>query len=245
MGYRSRGGEGQLARLERHVGGLAWSPASREILFVGGPTVESQALRSVDLSGRVRVLLPALGVGVRLHDVAADGRFLLERSSWRLGMECRPGGEPKEREVSWLDGSDLRGLSSDGRTFVFTEVGDGDRNPEGGVYLRRCGDSPAVQLGAGVPRDLSPDGKWALAIAGSPSGLVLLPTGPGSSRTIPVAGIEPDDANFSPDGKSVVIAHSGKKGESLLSFVRLETGKIQGAPIPINHAHGYAAPPTG
>ena len=235
----------QLARLERRVGGLAWSPASREVLFVGGPTVESQALRSVDLSGRVRVLLPALGTGVRLHDVTADGRFLLERSSWRLGVECRPGGEAKERDVSWLDGSDLRGLSSDGRTFVFTEVGDGDRNPEGGVYLRRCGDSPAVQLGAGVPRDLSPDGKWALAMSGSPAGLVLLPTGAGSSRKIPVSGIEPDDANFSPDGKSVVIEHSGKKGEALLSFVRLETGKTQGPPVPINHAHGYATSPDG
>jgi hypothetical protein len=43
----------------------------------------------------------------------------------------------------------------------------------------------------------------------------------------------------------VVIEHSGKKGESLLSFVRLETGKTQGVPIPINHAHGYAISPDG
>lgn len=42
-----------------------------------------------------------------------------------------------------------------------------------------------------------------------------------------------------------MIEHSGKKGESLLSFVRLETGKTQGAPIPINHAHGYAISPDG
>jgi eukaryotic-like serine/threonine-protein kinase len=240
-----KGGRRQLLRLENRIGGLAWSAGSREILFIGGRSAEAQGLRGVDLSGHERVLLPALGVGVRLHDVASDGRFLLERSSWRLGVECRPGGEAKEREVSWLDGSSLRGLSSDGHTFVFTEVGDGDRGSEGGVYLRRCGDAPAVQLGEGVPRDLSPDGKWALVLSGSPNGITLLPSGAGSSKRIAVPGIEPDDATFTPDGRNLVIEHGDEKGNALLSIVKLEDGQRRASPIRIGHAHGYAISPDG
>jgi hypothetical protein len=173
------GGKRVLASgLRGRPAGLAWAADSSEIYFVGGATGESQALRAVDLSGRQRVVLPSVGAGLRLHDVAPDGRMLVERSSRRTGLVCRQAAEPRDREIAWLDGSDVRGISGDGSSVLFRESGDGGGSSDGGVYLRRCDGSPAMRLGNGEPFGISPDGRWALTLGADPDRqIVLLPTG--------------------------------------------------------------------
>ena len=227
--------------------GLAWSADSREVYFVGGATSESQALRAVDLSGRERMVLPAVGSGLRLHDVAPDGRMLVERSSRRMGLICRPVGEPRDREISWLDGSDIRGISSDGLSVVFREAGDGGGSSEGGVYLRRCDGSPALRLGDGEPFGVSPDGRWALALGPDPDReIVLLPTGAGSPRRIPAPGLRPGWAAFLPDGTHIAIGHESEKGEDLVSVISL-AGGVAPRRLPISGMglHGLAFSPDG
>jgi hypothetical protein len=78
------------------------------------------------------------------------------------------------------------------------------------VYLRESDGSPAVRLGEGHVFALSRDGRWALtAPLETPARLVLLPTGAGSPRTLPLAGLERFLwAGFFPDGQRVVLLGS-------------------------------------
>ena len=234
--------------LERAPAGFAWSPDSTEVYFVGGRSSESQALRAVSLSGRERIVLPAVGSGLRLHDVATDGRFLIERGSRRMGMVCLQIREKRERDVSWLDGSYVRGLSADGSAFLFGERGDAAaRNPEGGVYLGRCDGSPAIRLGPGEPYGLSPDGKWALTStkAGKPD-LVLLPTGAGSTRKLPLPFPPVFGGFFVGDGKRIAVPRLDEKGEEvMMTLVGVDDGRMQNLRAPDNTSFGFAFSPDG
>ena len=73
-----------------------------------------------------------------------------------------------------------------------------------GVYLRQTGGSPAIRLGDGDPQQLSPDGKWALAVLYTPPQLALLPTGAGEARRLERGPIEQySTARWFPDGNRV------------------------------------------
>lgn len=118
-------------------------------------------------------------------------------------------GEAGERDLSWFDASQPAALSRDGRTLLFTDRG-GAGSPQdlgnAASYLRRTDGSPAVRLGEGAAQALSPDGKWVLSrVHGSPPKLVLLPTGPGEPRPIPLGEINCWRADFLPDGKGVLV----------------------------------------
>ena len=63
-----------------------------------------------------------------------------------------------------------------------------------------------MRLGEGRAQALSPDGKWVLSLVhGSPPKLVLLPTGPGEPRPIPLGEINGMRADLLPDGKRVLV----------------------------------------
>ncbi|HEX4440308.1 MAG TPA: protein kinase [Thermoanaerobaculia bacterium] len=242
-----RGGHRRVltAGLEGRPEGLAWSADSSEVFYVGGMTSESQALRAVDLEGRERIVMPAVGAGLRLHDLAPDGRMLLERSSRRMGLICRQAAETRDREISWLDGSDIRGVSSDGLSVVFREAGDGGRS-DGGVFLRRCDGSPALRLGNGEPFGLSRDGLWALTLGPEPDReIVLLPTGAGSPRRIAAPGIRPQWAAFLPDGGRIAVGYESDNGEALVSLVPLDGGAPRRLTVPRMAPNGLAFSPDG
>jgi WD40 repeat protein len=226
-----KGGKRTLTKGWRSVHGLVWSRATSEILFVAGKTAGDQALRAVSLTGKERLLSSAGGDSLTLHDVAADGRLLLERATSRTGVSCLAPGENRERELGWLDRSELRGLSEDGRTILFGEVGEGG-GARGGVFLRKTDGSPAVRLGDGDPQALSPDGRWALSLTpASPPELELLPTGPGSPRKVPVEGIKPVFATFLPDGR-ILVFHLAPGEPPLISVVGPEGGRPTNILIP-------------
>ena len=160
-----------------------------------------------------------------LHDVSSTGRILLEKWTYRGGLVCLPRGESREREMSWLDNSIALDISSDGQLVLFSE-GSESRS---GAFLRRSDGAPAVRLGDGWPSSLSEDGKSVLAFQTGPARLVLLPTGAGSPKLIPVAGVEIAEGMLLPGAKGFLVV-AMPKGRPIEYFTLPPDG---GKPRPI------------
>ena len=187
--------------------GVSWSASGEEIWFTATAAGSSRALYAVTPSGRQRPVATTPS-GMRLQDIARDGRVLFVESNARLGFLGLLPGETKERDLSGLEWSYGPILSGDGKTAVFTEQGEAG-GPGYSVYLRKMDGSAPVRLGEGWARALSPDGKWVLTslIRSTPSQIVLLPTGAGEPRTFPKDDIEHTSGQFAaflPDGKRIL-----------------------------------------
>jgi Tol biopolymer transport system component/predicted Ser/Thr protein kinase len=185
------------------IQGLAWSPDGNEIWFTATRTGGDRSLYATDLSGRVRLLARVPGE-LTILDVGKEGDVLLTRGNDRAGVIGLAPGEPKEKDLSWLDWSVPASLSADGKTVLFFESGEGG-GPKYAVYLRNTDGSPAIRLGEGSGLSLSPDGQWALSrLNVMPSPLVLYPTGVGEMKQLKNDGLNHMQSSFLPDGKRVV-----------------------------------------
>jgi len=185
------------------IQGLAWSPDASEIWFTATHTGGDRSLYATDLSGRVRLLARVPGE-LTILDVGKDGHVLLTRGNDRAGMIGQGSGEPKEKDLSWLDWSVPGSLSADGKMILFFESGEGG-GPKYAVYLRNTDGSPAIRLGEGTGLSLSPDGQWALSRLNIvPSPLVLYPTGVGDMKQLKDDGLNHIAGTFLPDGKRFV-----------------------------------------
>jgi hypothetical protein len=170
--------------------GLAWARSGDEIWFTGvlRPRPEAPGsgpqLHAVSLEGVERSLYNAPDWFV-LHDISVDGRVLMSRNTIRLDIACQRPGETSERTLTWLTGGYASGLSSDGQTLIFSDPMSGRTLAGDATVFRRSTDgSAAVALGeARGAGPLSPDGRWVLAEQGGSR--VLLPTGAGSTVTLP------------------------------------------------------------
>ena len=186
--------------------GLAWTPDGREVWFTASKMGADNALHAVTLDGRERMITPALGRLI-LHDIAPDGRVLIERTTMRQETYFgRVDGEG-ERDLSWLDLSQLKQITPDGRQVLFVESGEGG-GPEYTTYLRRTDGSVPVRIGPGAPMALSQDGAWVLTVPVlSRDRLQLVPTGAGEVRILQDLGIADYEwATFLPGGSSIVFA---------------------------------------
>jgi Tol biopolymer transport system component len=192
------------------VQGLAWPPGGREVWFTGTYTGGARTLYALSLAGKVR-LIARVPDPLRLEDVSRGGQVLLVRDYLHVGMMALAPGAREPADISWMDLSTLRGLTRDGSQVLFDETGDGG-GLTGEVYIRKTDGSPAVDLGAGTSCDLSADGKWAFGVASQVQSLeahwVIIPTGLGSPRHLPLRGITAQWINWLPDGKHVLIASS-------------------------------------
>jgi serine/threonine protein kinase len=184
--------------------GLAWSPKGDEIWFTATKGGEALALYAVTLAGEERAVARA-PVSLMLHDISRQGNVLLSADNQLTSIMALPPGAKLERDLSWLDWVGVNDLSADGRTFIFTQFGEGS-GMNYAVYLRKTDGSPAVRLGDGQAWGLSPDGKWVLAILNTPSQVVLLQTGAGEPKQLARGPIERYGfgANWMPDGKRVI-----------------------------------------
>ena len=84
------------------------------------PQPASESRRLLDrfaLDGGVRRIHAAMGRLV-IHDIAPDGRVLLERTGLTAETFFRREGEAQARELSWLDVSAAEGLSADGSIMM-------------------------------------------------------------------------------------------------------------------------------
>ena len=83
-----------------------------------------------------------------IQDVTRDGRILMTSDNGKVGIIGRPPGSEKDRDLSLLDWSLARDLSSDGKLLLFDESGEGG-GAHHAIYVRKTDGSPAVRLGDG------------------------------------------------------------------------------------------------
>ena len=196
-------------------GGLAWSPSGNEIWFTATDTGANQSLYAVTPSGKVRVVIRVPG-GIKLQDVAQNGRVLLARGASRVGTLGLLRGDTRERDLSWLDYSFVADISPDGQTLLFDEEGEaGGANYT--VYIRKADRSPVVKLGEGSALSLSADGRWALAALSSPKAFfMLLPTGAGEPKRVEPEAVSPgQSAAWLPDGRILFAGNEVNRGVRL------------------------------
>ena len=192
----------------KNLKGLAWAPAGNEVWFSGDRTTRSQLVYAVTLAGKERRVLEGPG-WMRLQEISRDGRVLVLEGTPRSRIVWQPPDGSAQRDLSWLDWSTAADISADGKKLLFYEWGEGvGGNPT--VYLRNTDGSDAIRLGEGRALTLSPDGKLALALRGTPPRLVLLPTGPGEEKPLPSAGlVEYYSAAWFRDGKRILFVAAG------------------------------------
>ncbi|MGO9126308.1 MAG: protein kinase domain-containing protein [Terriglobales bacterium] len=185
--------------------GLAWSPTGNEIWFTATPAGGARALRGVSLSGKERLIVRVPGI-LNLFDVSRTGRVLLAKDDWRVGIIALAPGSTKEEDLSWMDFSAIRDLSSDGKLLLFDESGEAG-GLKGAVYLRKMDGSAPVRLADGNSNSLSADSKWVLGGAGFNTHSVLIfPTGTGQGQTLNIGTLAYHWGNFLPSGHQIVFA---------------------------------------
>jgi serine/threonine protein kinase/Tol biopolymer transport system component len=226
------------------VWGLSWAPKGTEILFCSTKLGYGRYLSAVNLSGKERLLAREPGT-LTLQDVARDGRVLLTRDVPRVGMVGMTAGNNKELDLSWMDWSAPKDLSSDGKTLLFTESGEaGGENYA--TYLRQTDGSPAIRLGDGNGFALSPDKKWVVVgLPKPPVQFYLLPTGAGEAKPLTHDNINHMWTRWFPDGKRLLFA-----GDEPGKGVRLYVQNIDGSPPRVITAEGvnssqFAISPDG
>ena len=92
---------------------LAWSPDADGVWYETG-WLGGRTIRALTPSGAERIV-ENVPVDLRLLDVSEDARALVSRVNWRVGVNCLAPGQTAERDLSWLDASEVAGMSSNAR----------------------------------------------------------------------------------------------------------------------------------
>ncbi len=185
--------------------GLTWTLDGKEVLFSAGNSYSMFVIHAVTLAGKRREALQSAG-GLTIQDVSPDGRWLVTRDDIRPEVMGMAPGDKSEHSLSFLDFTDPRDITADGRTLLFTEES-GVFGANYAVFIRKMDGSPPVRLGEGNAYALSPDGKWALSvIPTSPVQMALYPTGAGEPRKLNRGNLENvDSAGWYSDGKRILV----------------------------------------
>jgi len=204
--------------------GLAWSRDGKEVWYTGSHEGAARAIYAMDLSAKERLVL-RVPATLTLQDITRDGRALLTVDNAQFGMLGLSAGDTAERNLSWFDWSLAADVSSDGKTLLFFESGEGVGSNYS-IFIRGMDGSPAVRLGSGAFPALSPDGKWVAAIDnGSPQQLELLPTGTGQKRQLTSDSLEHLGVRWTPDGKALLFSASEPNHSPRTYWMSLDGGK--------------------
>jgi len=217
--------------------GLAWPRHGREVWFTATRSGVARAVWAVSLAGEERLLLRTLSE-LTIQDVSTEGGILITSDNGKVGIIGMPPGQSREKDLSLLDWSLVRDVSPDGKALLFDESGEGG-GANGAVYLRRTDGSPAVRLGDGLGKQISPDGRWVLSITLTPSRrIVLLPVRTGARREVDSHGITPHEAMWTPFPNKILIA-GNEPGRGRRLYLQDMEG---GAPTPLTPegiGHGF------
>ena len=205
--------------------GLAWSPKADEIWVSAAKVGANRAVHALTLSGGER-LLARVTQSLTLQDVAQDGRVLMAHDSLRIGIMAGGQGQARERELGWLDWSSLFAISTDGKTILFSETGEGS-GPAYSTFIRGTDGSPPIRLGEGGGQALSPDGQWAMVQVGREKRTITLyPTGAGEKKVLPTGDLETQGGgSFTPDGKRLVFTANEPGRGSRIYILEIAGGK--------------------
>ena len=216
------------------IEGIVWSPSGQEVWFGAEGARNAVQLFSVGADRKPRLLTEAPG-DVAPLDVDPGGRMLANRHSLRTQIVCALGGDSRPRDLASLGSSLLGDLSPDGKKILLTYRGPGAQATEGDVVLRPTDGDSFVRLGKGLAEALSSDGRWTAAVlwgndafakiwanermngskrrTDSPpvvvDSIVLMPTGAGEARTLPMGGLAIIRAiGFHPDHRRLILSGS-------------------------------------
>ena len=192
------------------LGGLAWGPAADEVWISGERPGRPRGIYALTPGGGERLVWRGPGT-LRLLDADRSGRALVAREEYTSILFAS--GSGAEREMSWLDASQLAAISDDGRTLLFTDRSSASE-PGSSVYIRRTDGSAPARLCPGRALDLSADGRFALVQRGSEEEprLFLVPTAAGQERPVDIAPLRAVDARFFRDGKRLLVLGEDPKG---------------------------------
>ena len=174
----------RLAQTYTSAQGVVWSPDGKEVWFSATAEGSDRAIYAVSEGGKERVLARAPG-DLLIQDILPDGRVLVIRNDLRREVRGRGPTDKAEHDLSWLDWGFPRGITPDGKVFLFEEEGNGG-GTNYSVFVRSTDASPAIKLTSfGVGLAISPDAKNALIISNkSPQQIYLVPTGAGEPERL-------------------------------------------------------------
>ena len=122
---------------------------------------------------------------IGIHQIAPDGRVLVQQDNSRLSAVALGPGQNQERDLTITDLTFVYAISRDGSLALLGEQGS-DSHPDYDIYVRPTDGSARVRVGDGEGRDFSHDMKWVLTTLTShiPSQFFLVPLGPGELKQI-------------------------------------------------------------
>ena len=128
--------------------GIAWAPGAEEVWYSswnlesGGGTM----LQGLSPIGHDRGI-QNFPFRAYLLDISSNGHVLLSFDEDRRITRAKLADELGEKDFSWLDGSNIKDFSQDGKTMLFHENFEGSDSPSGTIYIRKVDGSPAIRLG--------------------------------------------------------------------------------------------------
>jgi eukaryotic-like serine/threonine-protein kinase len=221
----------EIAKVGPFVGGsnsFTWTRDSRAFIVAMNSSHGDTALLRCGLKSDCTSLSSAPRQ-ITVHDIAADGRLLIEEGTSRDTLQIIDTHTGDQRDLSWLGGTVVAGISADGDALLIWEDGTAGA-PQPGVYYRKTDGSPPVRLGDGYPLALSDDSNWVLAADRQRGAkLSLVPTGPGSSRTFAPPWSSVLSARFLPNGNRAIVVALDPTRVARAYELDLTTGVIRSA----------------
>ncbi|MCI0442333.1 WD40 repeat domain-containing serine/threonine protein kinase [bacterium] len=203
---------------------LSWSKNGDEVLFstvsdhIGG----GYELYALSVAGKQH-LVSRFPSSFVLDDISKKGQFLAEFADYRGILMAGTSGN--ERELSWLDNSDIADFSSDGKMLLIHERGEGSESPLGTMYIRNVDGSAGVRLAAGSPFCFSADNLFILGFSGTTK-VLIVPVGVGKAQSFDYPQFKDlVTAGFLPDGKKFVFLGVDKEGHTETFLQDISGGK--------------------
>ncbi|HET7294226.1 MAG TPA: protein kinase, partial [Vicinamibacteria bacterium] len=204
--------------------GLAWSPDGDEVWIAGERPPYGRSILGYGNAGGTRVVLSAPGQ-LSLFDATPGGDLLVSQDTLRREVYAGRRGEDANQNLAWFNWPMLTDLARDGSQVLFEE----QRAVSGSyaqIYLRPVAGGPAVHIGDGRARALSPDGQLVAADTGVAGHLELIPTGVGESKLVRCDRFEQTLWWFwFPDGERLLVIGSGKDRSRLCLCVPIDGGE--------------------
>jgi hypothetical protein len=216
--------EGNRSSLENSwgvtSGGLAWSPDGEEIWFTATADYSPAKLWAFRPGGPLRLVL-ALPGGMRLQDIAPDGRVLLTLLNFSISLHGGEMSSADTRDLSWFGWSNAGDLSADGTNVLFADLP--SEGPDEGFswFIRPLTGELAVQLTSArtdplhyFGGKLSPDGRFAAFPTRDNRSFLVEPVGAGvpSSVSMPPDVRYWSSLNWLPDSQGLIFVGS-REGE--------------------------------